>query len=65
MDYIHEGEKMLYINPTECIDCHACALACPVAAIFIEDEVPEKWKGYIRENAEFFERHEACVCHPR
>jgi ferredoxin len=64
MDCIHEGEKMLYINPAECIDCKVCEEACPVQAIFIDFEVPEKWKGYIRENAEFFEKHELCKCHP-
>jgi len=31
---------MLYINPDECIDCGACEPACPVTAIFSEDDVP-------------------------
>ena len=31
---------MLYINPDECIDCGACEPACPVTAIFAEDDVP-------------------------
>ena len=64
VDCIHEGAKMLYINPEECIDCGACVVVCPTQAIFQDVEVPEKWKGYIRENAEFFEKHEPCVCHP-
>lgn len=63
-DCIHEGAKMLYIDPAHCIDCGACVPACPVQAIFIDFEVPERWKGYIQENAGFFERHEPCVCHP-
>lgn len=46
--------KMLYIHPEECIDCGACEPACPVQAIFPEDEVPEKWEGYIKKNAEYF-----------
>jgi len=43
VDCIHfdEGEdRMLYINPEECIDCGACEPACPVTAIFAEDDVP-------------------------
>ena len=31
---------MLFINPDECIDCGACEPACPVTAIFAEDDVP-------------------------
>jgi NAD-dependent dihydropyrimidine dehydrogenase PreA subunit len=44
----------LYINPNECIDCGACEPACPVAAIFPEEEAPEKWKDYIRINANYY-----------
>ncbi len=40
----HEGEKMLYVDPSECIDCDACASECPVEAIFHEDNVPEQWR---------------------
>ncbi len=43
VDCIHfdEGEDViLYINPDECIDCGACEPACPVTAIFAEDDVP-------------------------
>ena len=57
VDCIHtiEGEKQLYINPTECIDCAACEPACPVTAIFILDDVPEQWTSYIELNEKFFE----------
>ena len=44
VDCIHfeEGvDKKLYIDPDECIDCGACEPACPVSAIFAEDDVPE------------------------
>ena len=57
VDCIHfdEGtDKMLYINPEECIDCGACEPACPVQAIFPEDEVPEKWESYIKKNYEYY-----------
>ena len=33
-----ETEKMLYIDPVECIDCGACVPVCPVSAIFALDE---------------------------
>lgn len=49
VDCIHfdEGEdKMLYINPDECIDCGACEPACPVTAIFAEDDVPADQADY-------------------
>src|SRR5471032_3149404 len=46
-----EKETMLYIDPEVCIDCGACEPACPVAAIFPEDLVPEKWHQYTQINA--------------
>lgn len=54
VDCIHfdEGEdRMLYINPDECIDCGACEPACPVTAIFAEDDVPDNWKDFTPLNA--------------
>ena len=47
-----EGEKMLYIDPNECIDCDACVPECPVEAIFYEDNVPAEWQEFIALNAE-------------
>ncbi len=57
VDCIHttEGEKQLYINPDECIDCAACVPACPVDAISMESDVPADWQGYIEINRKFFE----------
>ena len=46
--------KMLYINPEECIDCGACEPECPVEAIFEEEMVPKEWKKFISMNYEFF-----------
>jgi len=49
-------EKLqLYIHPDICIDCGACEPECPVEAIFEEDDTPEKWRSYIKLNADFFE----------
>jgi ferredoxin len=58
VDCIHgkDEDKMLYINPEECIDCGACEPACPVQAIFPEEEVPEKWKAFIGQNYEYFDQ---------
>ncbi|HZZ73918.1 MAG TPA: 4Fe-4S binding protein [Pirellulales bacterium] len=47
-----EGEKMLYIDPDDCIDCDACAAECPVEAIFYEGNVPTEWRDFIALNAE-------------
>ena len=56
VDCIHgkDDDNMLYINPEECIDCGACEPACPVQAIFPEEEVPEKWKPFTAKNYEYF-----------
>jgi ferredoxin len=47
----YEGANMLVIHPDECIDCGACEPVCPTQAIFIADEVPDKWKEFIELNA--------------
>ncbi|MCC6381673.1 MAG: ferredoxin family protein [Dehalococcoidia bacterium] len=57
VDCIHfdEGEdRMLYINPDECIDCGACEPACPVTAIFAEDDVPADQAEFKGLNAEWY-----------
>ncbi|MGF7236639.1 MAG: ferredoxin [Frankia sp.] len=33
VDCIYTGERKLYIQPEECIDCGACQRVCPVDAI--------------------------------
>ena len=53
VDCIHEVERMLVIDPDECIDCGACEPECPVEAIFPEDAVPDKWEPYIKINYAF------------
>jgi NAD-dependent dihydropyrimidine dehydrogenase PreA subunit len=57
VDCIHfdEGEdRMLFINPDECIDCGACEPACPVSAIFAEDDVPADQAEYKALNADWY-----------
>ena len=58
VDCIHgtDDDKQLFINPEECIDCGACEPACPVQAIFPEEEVPEKWKEFIPLNYKYFDQ---------
>ena len=43
VDCIHfeQGtDRILYIDPNECIDCGACEPECPVNAIFPEESLP-------------------------
>jgi ferredoxin len=50
VDCIHEADRVLVIDPEECIDCGACEPECPVEAIFPEDALPEKWEPFIKIN---------------
>ena len=54
VDCIYEGDRALYIQPEECIDCGACEPVCPVEAIFYEDDVPAEWSEFIVDNGRFF-----------
>ena len=42
VDCIHEvdEDRMVFIDPDECIDCGACVDPCPVDAIYAEEDVP-------------------------
>jgi len=64
VDCIYEGPRMLYIQPDECVDCGACEPACPVTAIFYEDDVPGEWKQFTAVNAEWFNDNVAGVGSP-
>ncbi|MDR0960215.1 MAG: ferredoxin family protein [Propionibacteriaceae bacterium] len=55
VDCIYEGNRTLYINPEECVDCGACEPVCPREAIFYEDDLPEEWAEFKDINAAFFD----------
>jgi len=55
VDCIYEGDRMMYIHPDECVDCGACEPACPVEAIYYEDDLPAQWQAFHQVNAEFFD----------
>jgi NAD-dependent dihydropyrimidine dehydrogenase PreA subunit len=62
VDCIHfdEGvDKLLYIDPEECIDCGACEPACPVSAIYAEDDVPEDEEAFKEINVLWFQDKDA------
>jgi ferredoxin len=62
VDCIHwesDVDRMLYIDPDECIDCGACEPECPVTAIFAEDALPAQWTGYTEINAVWFKERDA------
>ena len=62
VDCIHYDEgtdRMLFIDPDECIDCGACEPECPVQAIFTEDSVPDQWTAYTEVNALWFSDKDA------
>ena len=57
VDCIIDGgaeDRLLLINPDECIDCGACVDPCPVAAIYPEDEVPPEMKRFVAWNFDWF-----------
>jgi NAD-dependent dihydropyrimidine dehydrogenase PreA subunit len=54
VDCIYEGERMLYIQPDECVDCGACEPVCPVEAIYYEDDLPAELVPFKEDNARFF-----------
>src|SRR5206468_4742278 len=43
VDAFHEGPRMVYINPDTCVNCDACVPACPIEAIFSEENLPSKF----------------------
>ncbi|MGH7641993.1 MAG: 4Fe-4S dicluster domain-containing protein [Candidatus Dormibacteria bacterium] len=54
-----DEDRMLYINPLECIDCGACVDPCPVDAIYAEEDLPADWHQYTEINGLYFSDAEA------
>ena len=54
VDCIYEGDRKLYINPKECIDCGACEFVCPVEAISQDRRVTDENAPHIADTARFF-----------
>ncbi|MFC6063900.1 FAD-dependent oxidoreductase [Streptomyces ochraceiscleroticus] len=50
--------EMLYVDPKACIDCGACADACPVDAIFPVDSLTGGQREYADINAAYFQQSE-------
>jgi NAD-dependent dihydropyrimidine dehydrogenase PreA subunit len=60
VDCIHEtdDDRMVHIDPDECIDCGACVDPCPVDAIFAEEDVPAAQIAYVDINKLYFKDKE-------
>ncbi len=46
-----ESPQMLVIDPDTCIDCDLCQEACPVNAIWPDEELPDVYKEWAAKNA--------------
>jgi NAD-dependent dihydropyrimidine dehydrogenase PreA subunit len=55
VDCIYEGDRKLYINPNECIDCGACEPVCPVQAVSPDRKVSPENEPFKVDNQQFFE----------
>jgi NAD-dependent dihydropyrimidine dehydrogenase PreA subunit len=54
VDCIYEGDRKLYINPVECIDCGACEPVCPETAIFTDIKGHAETEEFAADNERFF-----------
>ena len=54
VDCIYEGDRKLYIQPKECIDCGACEPVCPVDAIYPDRTMPDDGPEELEDNRAFF-----------
>jgi NAD-dependent dihydropyrimidine dehydrogenase PreA subunit len=54
VDCIYEGDRAMYINPDECVDCGACAFICRMDAIYYETDLPEDQQEFLHDNSAFF-----------
>ena len=52
--YADDEDRICYVEPDECIDCGACEGACPVQAIFPEQNLGQESIQFIEINAMWF-----------
>lgn len=52
--YADEADRICYVEPDECIDCGVCESACPVQAIFPEDNLPAESIQFLEINTQWF-----------
>ena len=52
VECFHDAGELLVIDPQECIDCGACVPACPVEAIFFDEDLPQDQVEFLGINAE-------------
>lgn len=55
VDCIYSGDRKLYINPDECIDCGACEPVCPVEAIASDRNLGGGFADHLADSAAFFQ----------
>ncbi|HEX3591746.1 MAG TPA: ferredoxin [Pseudonocardiaceae bacterium] len=55
VDCIYEGDRKMYINPGECIDCGACEPVCPVTAITSDLRIGDEEIPWRDDKAAFFD----------
>jgi NAD-dependent dihydropyrimidine dehydrogenase PreA subunit len=52
--YADDDDRICYVEPDECIDCGVCEGACPVQAIFPEQNLARESIQFIEINAMWF-----------
>jgi NAD-dependent dihydropyrimidine dehydrogenase PreA subunit len=56
VDCIYQGDRKMYINPVECIDCGACEQVCPTNAAFSAFVLAARDDAWnVQDNADFFQ----------
>jgi ferredoxin len=48
-----DSVPQFYIDPVEYIECGACVPVCTVSAIFVLDDLPQKWKEHTELNESY------------
>ena len=54
VDCIYEGDRKVYVQPEECIDCGACEPVCPVDAIFWTRDADDDERPHVADAHAFF-----------